>query len=507
MKSPRGLARKTTAKGFIALISVIIISVVLLALASTLGSSSLLSRFDTLNSEFKRVSLGLAESCTSVALLRIGQNYAYDPTSDPGYVAGKGSLVVVGVDSQGVSESCYIESVTYGPEDAHHRKPVKIETQGQYRNAFTNVTIAASVANPSVPVASVPPTCAFSASPSSILMGQSVTLQWSTAGVATLFTVLRSMGGVDTIIYSGSPSGSPISDIPSQSATYTATITGPGGSSQCVSPQAVFVQPSLSCADTVIILAGGMSSGDRTNEGNATKSLLNLYSIVAPHPLMGVGSYGGLDGSAAQVPAAGQLTDTYGSASPASGLYGLIDQIVTTVNSSGGTDLAAGITRASDELTSIRHVAGHKQVLIFVSDGKPIDPGSVTEAVSAALSAADSAKQNSIEVFGVHFGTNAGRDLIAELSNGVTPYPGHQNGSYNDAGLSNNQTDIDNENADSDDFFISPTSAAMAGIFDIIGKKVCPAAIPPPPPPPPPPAPAPSQPSNIQIGSWEEIPQ
>lgn len=63
--------------GFIALISTIILMIVLLIILTTTNISSFFARINSQNSEFKRMSFGLSESCLNLALLRIAQNYNY----------------------------------------------------------------------------------------------------------------------------------------------------------------------------------------------------------------------------------------------------------------------------------------------------------------------------------------------------------------------------------------------------------------------------------------------
>jgi hypothetical protein len=60
-------------KGFIALISAIVISVLLLVITLTLGMTSFFARFNVLDSEFKEQSTALAESCVSQAMLDLAQ--------------------------------------------------------------------------------------------------------------------------------------------------------------------------------------------------------------------------------------------------------------------------------------------------------------------------------------------------------------------------------------------------------------------------------------------------
>ena len=135
-------------RGFIALISALLISTVLLGLAATLCMSSLFARLDALSQEYHRVALGLAESCAQVALLKVAQNYAYDPTVDADYVSGRGVYVLVGTDGQGISEACSIASVSFALDPSRHRETATIMTRGQYRNSFAGVRVQALVADP-----------------------------------------------------------------------------------------------------------------------------------------------------------------------------------------------------------------------------------------------------------------------------------------------------------------------------------------------------------------------
>ena len=64
-----------------------------------------------------------------------------------------------------------------------------------------------------------------------------------------------------------------------------------------------------------------------------------------------------------------------------------------------------------------------------------------TDPTTAAYAAADAAKLSGTDIFTIHFGDTAGRDLLARLASGTTPNPPHQNGSYSDAsGVVNGDT-------------------------------------------------------------------
>jgi hypothetical protein len=119
--------------GYVALISVIIISLTLLGLTSVLSMSNYFSRFNVLDKEYKRVSLGLAESCANVALLKIAQ--------DPSYAVA--TTVLVG------SQSCIIESIDNPTNyDSNNKKTVIINTQGQYQQTFSNIIVSSIVQDP-----------------------------------------------------------------------------------------------------------------------------------------------------------------------------------------------------------------------------------------------------------------------------------------------------------------------------------------------------------------------
>jgi len=124
-------------RGFVALMSVIIISAILLVLVFTLGVSSFFNRFNVLDAENKRVSLGLAEACVSVAMLKVAKDASYT-------VGAPGECVSVG-DASGVAAAkrvCKVCNVTAGASF-----PKTIETRAVYNGAYTNlrVTITNSI--------------------------------------------------------------------------------------------------------------------------------------------------------------------------------------------------------------------------------------------------------------------------------------------------------------------------------------------------------------------------
>jgi len=130
------LPNNPSQKGYIALISAIIISFILIAVVFVANTSGYFSRFDSQNGEYKRIALGLAESCANTALLKV----AYDPSYIPPV---GGETVSVG------SQTCTIKSMdnpsTY---DSSNKKTIVVFAEGQYQQAFSSVSVASTVLDP-----------------------------------------------------------------------------------------------------------------------------------------------------------------------------------------------------------------------------------------------------------------------------------------------------------------------------------------------------------------------
>lgn len=112
--------KSKSSAGFMALMSVIIISVVLLLIASTLSMTGFSGRLNILDSEYKERSLALAEACVDTALLRLAQDAIY---------AGGLPSVSVGTDS------CDIRN--FNPS----LDPIIIETKATFQKAVTNLRV------------------------------------------------------------------------------------------------------------------------------------------------------------------------------------------------------------------------------------------------------------------------------------------------------------------------------------------------------------------------------
>ncbi len=118
--------------------SVIIISLVLLGSTAVLSMDNYFSRSNVLDTEYKRISFGLAESCANVALLKIAQ--------DPNYSGNE--VIPVG------SNNCTIGQIVYNPAsgyDSNNQKVGTIVTSAQFpttNGAFSNMTVSATRRDP-----------------------------------------------------------------------------------------------------------------------------------------------------------------------------------------------------------------------------------------------------------------------------------------------------------------------------------------------------------------------
>src|ERR1035437_618998 len=138
---------KNNRDGFVALMSTVIISAILLAFMFSSGVSSFNARFDALEGEYKRVAVELAESCVNEALLWLGQNYNY---------AGN-ETVSMGTDSKDRAQTCVIKSIIPAPPRTATSTMVTITTQGIYVDTYSDLQTEALVYNPTISVSMPPP--------------------------------------------------------------------------------------------------------------------------------------------------------------------------------------------------------------------------------------------------------------------------------------------------------------------------------------------------------------
>ncbi len=120
------MSHRNSQRGFVALMSAIIISALVLVLMAGSGFASFYARYDALGLENKREAQALAESCVNVAILALATS------TDPAHFSLSSAEVAV---SENPASSCTIVQVTHtGEQD-------RIETHASVDNSFSSVTV------------------------------------------------------------------------------------------------------------------------------------------------------------------------------------------------------------------------------------------------------------------------------------------------------------------------------------------------------------------------------
>ena len=375
-------------KGFVALITVVIISTILLSLSASVSTNTFFARFNGMNREFKKISRELAEACVHTALAKIGSDYTYRTVTDPEYSSSLGGVRVLLGSIYDKDVECVITSPASTPPEVNGKRTFPITTRASYGGAFSTMTVLASAQNPEEAPSTPPPTCALSVTPASVPLGEQVTLTWSVSGNATGMTINQGIGSVNPLQTSAPwPTNTPTGI---GSKTFTATVSNSSGNTTCSDSVSITAPPpSPACADTVMMLDRSYSmfgwpnypSGSTQwipNEKAAGKALVDLYSLADGSPKVSFGRIADLStGRGADIQT--QLTSNYAAIKSA------IDNGLPS-NPIGYTNLGEAIRVAHAELNSIRHEADNEKVLIFVSDGEPNEPsGSFTASTSRQL--------------------------------------------------------------------------------------------------------------------------
>lgn len=118
-------------QGFVALITAIVLSCILITAAVTLNMSGFFTRSSLLDSEYKERSSALSEACADVALLKLA--------SDPSYAGNE--TMAVGTDT------CQTRATKLGVPVAGQDT---VETRGVFNEATTNLRIVVETSNLSV---------------------------------------------------------------------------------------------------------------------------------------------------------------------------------------------------------------------------------------------------------------------------------------------------------------------------------------------------------------------
>ena len=130
----------------------------------------------------------------------------------------------------------------------------------------------------------VAPTITLSASSTSITSGQSVTLIWQ-ASNATSVTITASAGNSTRNVVNGSQLSGTAQDTPTQTTTYSATATGPGGAS---TPQTATVQVAANTPPQITKFSASPTDVNAGQTTTLTWATSNATSItITPTPPVG----------------------------------------------------------------------------------------------------------------------------------------------------------------------------------------------------------------------------
>ena len=97
------ISRNTYQEGFVALMSAIVISALLLALTFSAGFSGFFARFNLLDAEAKEQSRGLAEGCLDTAIVRSIEDSSFNPINENVAIGSK-SCTIVSMSSSGTQK-------------------------------------------------------------------------------------------------------------------------------------------------------------------------------------------------------------------------------------------------------------------------------------------------------------------------------------------------------------------------------------------------------------------
>ncbi len=117
--------------GYIALVSVVIMSAVLLLILVAVGGTSVSSRLGILSYEYKLQSSSLADGCVDVALLKLINNSNYNPTNEL-VKLGANTCTIVSVTSNGGQKIIQVRGIY--PETGVNRSYTNLQVQATVSN-------------------------------------------------------------------------------------------------------------------------------------------------------------------------------------------------------------------------------------------------------------------------------------------------------------------------------------------------------------------------------------
>ncbi len=148
--------KPTRPRGFIALISAILISTILLSVAATLDQGVFFARFDGLNSEYQEIAQQLARACINTAMLKIRDDYDYTVPFDTGYDSLRGGVVIPLGTLYDMPVDCVLQAPTTTPAENNHLRLFGVQATAHFNRAFSTQRAVVTVYNPHYPQGMVP---------------------------------------------------------------------------------------------------------------------------------------------------------------------------------------------------------------------------------------------------------------------------------------------------------------------------------------------------------------
>ena len=124
------LKTKNFNKGYIALISIIVISVLLITMGIVISFGGFFTRFTILENEYKKISTSLAEACAETAILKLIEDWNYAGGEDQ--TINLNSCSIVSVQDFNGSQKLIKSKAVY--QGSHSNLEIAVEKNGSKIN-------------------------------------------------------------------------------------------------------------------------------------------------------------------------------------------------------------------------------------------------------------------------------------------------------------------------------------------------------------------------------------
>ena len=262
-----------------------------------------------------------------------------------------------------------------------------------------------------------PPTVNLSASTSSLNAGQSVTLNWQSSN-ATAVTITASAGSSTRTLVSGTPLSGTVQDSPTQTTTYTATASGPGGNS---SPQTTTVQVGASGPPQITQFTAKPTAVSAGQTTTLTWATTNATSITVT-PTLAVGDDSGPLPTSGSATVPVSATTTYSLTATGPGGNAGPQTVTVTVPLSVSLSASPANITAGQSATLTWQVTGGTPTAFTITDGagnavcSPCSPTQGTATVTPAATTTYTATATASDGSTI---TGAATVIVSSVTTGV----------------------------------------------------------------------------------------